>query len=87
MDWANQIQNLIPLENIPLKEECMDRKKAIKPAAEGLRKNASDSETEDIRRDPIAMKLLESADRQYLDGKAIPLSKLLSDLGFEEDEL
>jgi len=52
-----------------------------------LRKSASDSETEDILRDPIVMKVLESADRQYKEGKAVPLSKLMIDLGFEEDEL
>jgi hypothetical protein len=31
--------------------------------------------------------MLESADKQYEEGKAIPLSKLMIDLGFEEDEL
>jgi len=67
----------------------MGRGKTIKPAgsATGLRKSASDSETEDILRDPIVMKVLESADRQYKEGKAVPLSKLMIDLGFEEDEL
>ena len=67
----------------------MGRRKSIKPAgsAAGLRKSASDSETEDILRDPIVMKVLESADRQYKEGKAVPLSKLMIDLGFEEDEL
>ena len=61
----------------------------IKPAESvaGLRRNAGDSETEDILRDPIVMKMLESADKQYEEGKAIPLSKLMIDLGFEEDEL
>jgi hypothetical protein len=48
----------------------------------------SDSpETEEILKDPIIMKMLELADRQYREGKAIPLSKLISDLGFDEDEL
>jgi hypothetical protein len=67
----------------------MGRRKTIKPAvsAAGLRKSASDSETEDILRDPVVMKVLESADRQYEEGNAIPLSKLMIDLGFEEDEL
>jgi hypothetical protein len=67
----------------------MGRIKIIKPAesATGLRKNASDSETEDTLRDPIVMKMLGSARRQYEAGKAIPLSKLIDDLGFEEDEL
>ena len=71
----------------------MGRRKTIKPAgsAAGMRKSAqecaSDSETEDILRDPIVMKVLESADRQYEEGKAVPLSKLMIDLGFEEDEL
>ncbi len=67
----------------------MGRRNTIRPAesAAGLRKNASDSETEDILRDPITMKMLESADRQYEAGKAIPLGKLINDLGFEEDEL
>ena len=67
----------------------MRRGKTIKPAgsAAGLRKTASDTETEDILRDPIVMKVLESADRQYKEGKAVPLSKLMIDLGFEEDEL
>jgi hypothetical protein len=65
------------------------RRMTIKPAesAAGLRKSVSDSETEDILRDPIIMKMLESADRQYEACKAIPLSKLINDLGFEEDEL
>ena len=49
------------------------------------RKNTGNSETDDILRDPVVMKMLESADRQYKEGKAIPLSKLMSDLGFEED--
>ena len=64
-------------------------RRTIKPAepVAGLRRNAGDSETEDILRDPIVMKMLESADKQYEDGKAIPLSKLMIDLGFEEDEL
>ena len=67
----------------------MRRGKTITPAgsAAGLRKSASGSETEDILRDPIVMKVLESADRQYKEGKAVPLSKLMIDLGFEEDEL
>jgi hypothetical protein len=67
----------------------MGRRTTIKPAksAAGLRKNASDSETEEILRDPIVMKMLESADRQYNAGKAIPLSKLINDLEFKEDEL
>lgn len=67
----------------------MGRGKTIKPAGfeAGLRKSASDSETEDILRDPVVMNMLESADRQYKEGKAIPLSKLMIDLGFEEDEL
>jgi hypothetical protein len=64
-------------------------RRTIKPAesAVGLRRNAGNSETEDILRDPIVMKMLESADKQYEEGKAIPLSKLMIDLGFEEDEL
>ena len=67
----------------------MGRRTTIKPAksAAGLRKTASDSETEEILRDPIVMKMLESADRQYNAGKAIPLSKLINDLEFKEDEL
>ena len=67
----------------------MGRRKAIKPAESvaGLRKSARDSETEDILRDPVVMKMLESADRQYKEGKAIPLSKLVIDLELEEDEL
>ena len=67
----------------------MGRRKTIKPAGSvaGLRKSVSDSETEDILRDPVVMRVLESADRQYEEGKAIPLSKLMIDLGFEEDEL
>jgi hypothetical protein len=67
----------------------MGRGKTIKPAgsAAGLRRSAGDSETEDLIRDPIVMKVLESADRQYEEGKAIPLIKLMIDLGFEEDEL
>ena len=64
-------------------------RKTVKPAepAGGMRKGAAESETEAILGDPIIMKMLESADRQYKDGKAIPLSKLMKDLGFEEDEL
>lgn len=66
----------------------MGRRKTVKPAesATELRKSAGESETEDILRNPTIMKMLESADRQYEDGKAIPLNKLMSDLGFEEDE-
>lgn len=52
-----------------------------------MRKSSAESETEAILRDPTIMKMLESADRQYEEGKAIPLRKLMSDLGFEEDEL
>jgi len=67
----------------------MGRRTTTKPAksAAGLRKNVSDSETEEILRDPIVMKMLESADRQYNAGKAIPLCKLINDLEFREDEL
>ncbi|OPY54083.1 MAG: hypothetical protein A4E48_00439 [Methanosaeta sp. PtaU1.Bin060] len=67
----------------------MGRRKAVKPAesSTGLRKSVGESETEAILKDPAIMKMLESADRQYNDGKAIPLSKLMRDLGFEEDEL
>lgn len=67
----------------------MGRRKAIKPTktATEIHKNKIDPETEDILKDPIIMKMLESADRQYEEGKAIPLSKLMKDLGFEEDEL
>lgn len=36
---------------------------------------------EAILRDPTIMKMLESANRQYEEGKAIPLSKLMKDLG------
>lgn len=58
----------------------MGRRKTVKPAesAVGMRKSVGESETEDIIRDPIIMKMLESADRQYEEGKAIPLSKLLN---------
>lgn len=64
-------------------------RRTVKPAesAAGVRKSAGEFETEDILKDPTIMKMLESADRQYKDGKAIPLSKLMRDLGFEEDEL
>jgi hypothetical protein len=67
----------------------MGRRKTVKPveSSAGMRKNAGESETEAILRDPTIMKMLESADKQYKDGKAIPLSKLMRDLGFEEDEL
>jgi hypothetical protein len=64
------------------------RRKTVQPAeSSGIRKSAGESETEAILKDPTIMKMLESADRQYEDGKAIPLSKLMRDLGFEEDEL
>lgn len=64
-------------------------RRTVKPseATAGMRKSAGESETEAILRDPTIMKMLESADRQYEEGKAIPLSKLMKDLGFEEDEL
>jgi hypothetical protein len=64
-------------------------RRTVKPseATAGMRKSARESETEAILRDPAIMKTLESADRQYEDGKAISLSKLIRDLGFEEDEL
>jgi hypothetical protein len=64
-------------------------RRTVKPAESGakMRKNVGESETEDILKDPTIMKMLESADRQYKDGKAIPLGKLMRDLGFEEDEL
>ena len=66
----------------------MGRRKIIKPAETSAgSKNTGNSETGDILRDTAVMKMLESADRQYKDGKAIPLSKIMSDLGFEEDEL
>ena len=61
----------------------------VKPseATAEMRKSAGESETEDILKNPTIMKMLESADRQYEEGKATPLSKLMRDLGFEEDEL
>jgi len=66
----------------------MGKRKIIMPVEGSAgRKNTGNSETDDILRDPVVMKMLESADRQFKDGKAIPLSKLMSDLGFEEDEL
>jgi hypothetical protein len=66
----------------------MGRRKTVKPkSAAGMHRNAIESETEEILRDPIIMNMLESADRQYEEGKAIPLSKLMRDLGFGEDEL
>ncbi len=67
----------------------MGRRKTVKLAesAAGRRKSAGESETENILRDPTIVKMLESADRQYEEGKAIPLSKLMRDLEFEEDEL
>jgi hypothetical protein len=67
----------------------MGRRKTVKPAesSAGMRKSAGESETEAIIKDPAITKMLESADNQYKDGKAIPFSKLMRDLGFEEDEL
>ena len=66
----------------------MGKRKTIKPSESSAgRKNTGNSETDDILRDPVAMRMLESADKRYEEGKAIPLSKLMSDLGFEEDEL
>lgn len=64
-------------------------RRTVKPseATAGMRKSVGESETEAILRDPTIMKMLESAERQYEEGKAIPLSKLMKDLGFEEDEL
>lgn len=64
----------------------MGRRKTVKPAesATELHMSTGESETEDILRDPIITKMLKSADRQYNEGKAIPLSKLLSGLGFED---
>lgn len=66
----------------------MGRRKTIRsPETGAIRKNASDIETEEVLKDTVLMKMLESADRQCKEGKAIPLSKLMKDLGFEEDEL
>ena len=45
------------------------------------------SETEEILSDPAIMDALRCADRQYHEGKAIPLENLMKELGFEEDEL
>ncbi len=45
------------------------------------------SETEDILGDPVIMKALKCADRQYREGKAISLEDLMREMGFEEDEL
>ena len=45
------------------------------------------SETEDILNDPVTMEALRRADRQYREGKAIPLEDLMREMGFEEDEL
>ena len=45
------------------------------------------SETEEILSNPAMMKALQCADRQYHEGKAIPLEDLMRELGFEEDEL
>ena len=45
------------------------------------------SETEDILSDPVIMEALQCADRQYREGKAIPLEDLMREMGFEEDEL
>ena len=74
----HKIQNLIPHENHSLKD-CMGRRKTIKPAefVAGSRKNASDYETEEILRDPIIMMMLDAAERQYKEGKAIPLAKFI----------
>ncbi len=47
----------------------------------------SQSETEEILSDPAIMDALRCADRQYHEGKAIPLEDLMKELGFEEDEL
>jgi len=57
-------------------------RRPVKPAesAPRMRKSVGNSETEDILKDPTIMKMLESADRQYKDGKAIPLSKLMRDI-------
>ena len=45
------------------------------------------SETEDILSDPVIMEALQRADRQYREGKAIPLEDLMREMEFEEDEL
>lgn len=66
----------------------MGRRKTVKPAesATGMRKSVGEFEKEEILRDPTIMKMLESADRQYEEGKAVPLSKLMRHLGFGKDE-
>ena len=45
------------------------------------------SETEDVLSDPATMEALQCADRQYREGKAIPLEDLMREMGFDEDEL
>jgi len=45
------------------------------------------SETEDILSDPVIMEALQCADRQYREGKAVPLEDLMREMGFEEDDL
>lgn len=45
------------------------------------------SETQQILEDPIIMNALRRSDSQYVEGKAKPLRRLISDLGFKKDEL
>lgn len=37
--------------------------------------------------DPVVMEMLEYTNRQYEEGRAIPLDKLTRDLVFDEDDL
>jgi hypothetical protein len=54
-------------------------KRTIKSAesAAGMHNSTVEFETEAILMDPIIIEMLESADRQYKEGKTMPLSKLM----------
>jgi len=57
----------------------MGGRKTIKPAESvaGSSKNARDYEAEEILRDPIMMMMMDASERQYKEGKAIPLAKFI----------
>jgi len=44
-------------------------------------------ESDEILKDPVIMDVLEYTNRQYEEGRVISLDKLMSDLGFDEDDL
>lgn len=61
-------------------ESTVHRKNSNVPNKEFL-------ESDEILKDPVITDMLEYTNRQYEEGRAIPLDKLTCDLGFDEDDL